>query len=64
MEGLVLAIIFIVWGFLFGFTSGINFLASDLSDQNRISATEYYYIKSWRYIIQKLNKYFTNNDSE
>lgn len=64
MEGLVIVIIFIVWGFLFGFTSGIDFLASDLLDQNRISATEYYHIKSWRYIIQKINKHFTNNDSE
>lgn len=64
MGGLIIAIIVIVWGFLLGFTSGINFLASDLLDQRRISATEYYYIKSWRYVIQKLNNYYTNNDSE
>lgn len=64
MGELVIAIIFVVWGFLLGFTSGINFLASNLLDQNRISTTEYYYMKSWMYIIQKFNNYFTNNDSE
>lgn len=64
MEGVLFAIICIVFGFLLGFTSGINFLAEDLLDQNRISTTEYYHIQTWRYVIQKINNYFTNNDSE
>lgn len=64
MKGLIIAIIFIIWGFMFGFTSGIHFLASDLLDQSRISTSEYYYIKSWMYVIRKVNKYFTHNDTE
>lgn len=64
MEVLLFATICIVFGFLLGFTSGINFLASDLLDQNRISTSEYDHIQTWRYVIQKINNYFINNDSE
>ena len=64
MEGFAVAIIVIVWGFVFGLTLGIRLLASDLLDQRRISFEEYDYIKSWTYIFKTIYKLFINDDSE
>lgn len=39
---------------------GIETLASDLYEQNRISYNEYTYIKSWEYIYKQIVNVFKN----